>query len=114
MMYGNYNPYQSMMMQPQCQTLQRVNGIEGAKSFQLGANSTVALFDSNSDIFYVKSTDSAGFPSIRIFKFEEINQLGNNTDNDYISRNEFEQFKKEMMDYGKQFIQQPTKEESTK
>lgn len=100
-MYGQINPYQQQMMNysTQGQTLQRVNGIDGAKAYQLGANSTVALFDSNSDVFYVKSTDMAGFPTIRVFKFEEIKQDLSEIKQDYVSREEMEA-------YVKQFIQE--------
>ena len=107
-MYGQFNPYQSIMPQMASQSLIRVNGIDGTKAYQMGANSQVALFDANEDIFYVKCTDGAGFPTIRTFRFEEIqpSQIGSNIEeNDYISREEFEQFKKEMMEYGKQSIQ---------
>lgn len=52
--------------------LTRVTGIEGAKTFQMFPNSTVALFDSNEDLMYIKSTDGGGFPTIRTFKFEEV------------------------------------------
>lgn len=67
--YNNYNmgmnnfyPNQfSTLTQPQMttQNLIRVNGIDGAKAYQMSANSTVALFDTNEDIMYVKSTDGA-------------------------------------------------------
>ncbi len=76
----------------------RVTGIEGAKAYQMAPNSTVALFDNNNDFFYVKTTDGAGFPTIRTFKFEEIYESGHNVNSDYVSR-------KEMEDYVKQFIQ---------
>ena len=117
------NPYASLMaqnqfynpqmmnptpVQPQEQTqnLIRVNGIDGAKAYQMPANSTVALFDSNEDILYIKNTDGAGFPSIRMFRFEEVNEITNNGEKqDYISRKEFEEFKKELMNNGKQSIQ---------
>lgn len=117
------NPYASLMgqnqfynpqmmnptpVQPQEQTqnLIRVNGIEGAKAYQMPANSTVALFDSNDDVMYVKSTDGARFPSIRTFKFEEVTETTKSEEKqDYISRKEFEEFKKELMDNGKQSIQ---------
>lgn len=105
-----YNP---QMMNPtpiqpqeQAQNLIRVNGIDGAKAYQMPANSTVALFDSNEDIMYVKSTDGAGFPSIRTFTFtEKLNVEGKSPDVEYISREEFEEFKKELMNNGKQSIQ---------
>lgn len=117
------NPYASLMgqnqfynpqmmnptpVQPQEQTqnLIRVNGIEGAKAYQMPANSTVALFHSNDDIMYVKSTDGAGFPSIRTFAFTEVKEQNKPIQQvDYISREEFEEFKKELMDNGKQSIQ---------
>lgn len=92
------------------QNLIRVNGIEGAKAYQMSANSTVALFDTNEDIMYVKTTDGAGFPIIRTFSFTEIKEdtkVSQNTD--YISRQEFEDFKKELMNNGKQFIQETDK-----
>ena len=69
------------------------------------ANSTVALFDSNNDLMYVKSTDGAGFPSIRTFSFSEMKDDPKPTEPvDYISRQEFEEFKKELMNNGKQSI----------
>lgn len=54
--------------------LTRVTGIDGAKAYQMPPNSVVALFDDASDIFYVKSTDGAGFPTIRTFEFYEHKQ----------------------------------------
>ena len=103
-----YNPQmnnQQIFPQEQPQNLIRVNGIDGAKAYQMNANSTVALFDSNEDIMYIKNTDGAGFPSIRMFKFEEVNEIKNNGEKqDYISRKEFEEFKKELMNNGKQSI----------
>ena len=35
-------------------------------------NSVVPLFDADNDIMYVKSTDGAGFPTIRAFAFQPI------------------------------------------
>ena len=115
------NPYtalmgQTMYNQPQnnqqffqpepTQNLIRVNGINGAKAYQMPANSTVALFDANEDIMYIKTTDGAGFPAIRLFRFEELKQeTAQEVKQDYISRQEFEDFKKELMENGKQSIQ---------
>ena len=116
------NPYASLMPQqnqyyspqmnnqqiyPQIQTqnLIRVNGIEGAKAYQMSANSIVSLFDANEDIMYIKSTDGAGFPSIRTFSFTEVKEQNKPAQQvDYISREEFEEFKKELMNNGKQSI----------
>lgn len=52
--------------------LTQVSGIEGAKAYQMPPNSAAALFHNDEDVFFVKTTDGAGFPSIRAFRFEEI------------------------------------------
>ena len=41
---------QQIMPQEPIQNLIRVNGIDGAKAYQMPANSTAALFDANNDI----------------------------------------------------------------
>ena len=64
-MYGFYQ-------QPYGEQLIRVTGLDGAKAYQMRPNSAVALFDGAEDIFYLKSTDGAGFPTIRVFRFEEV------------------------------------------
>ena len=103
-----YNPQmnsQQFLPQIQTQNLIRVNGIEGAKAYQMSANSIVSLFDANEDIMYIKSTDGAGFPSIRTFSFTEVKEENKPSQQvDYISREEFEEFKKELMNNGKQSI----------
>lgn len=79
----------------------RVNGLESAKAYQAAPNSTVALFDSNDDVMYIKSTDASNFPTIRKFRFVE------ETDNTaFITREEFEAFKKEVANV-KQSISKP-------
>ena len=96
---------QQFLPQIQTQNLIRVNGIEGAKAYQMSANSIVSLFDANEDIMYIKSTDGAGFPSIRTFSFTEVKEQNKPIQQvDYISREEFEEFKKELMNNGKQSI----------
>lgn len=96
---------QQFLPQNEVQNLIRVNSIEGAKAYQMSPNSTVALFDSNEDIMYIKSTDGAGFPSIRSFRFEELKTDTHPEPSvDYISREEFEKFKEEVMNNGKQSI----------
>ncbi len=52
--------------------LTQVSGIEGARAYQMPPNSTAALFHNDEDVFFVKTTDGAGFPSIRAFRFEEV------------------------------------------
>ena len=105
--FNNYNQFQPQLNQPQVNTqnLIRVNGIDGAKAYQMPANSTVALFDNNEDIMYIKTTDGAGFPAIRTFAFNEVvantNPIQDNAD--YVTRDEFNKLKEELLN-GKQSI----------
>lgn len=93
--------------------LTRVTGIEGAKTFQMFPNSTVALFDSNEDLMYIKSTDGGGFPTIRTFKFEEVTNAPKQDTSldlsDYITREELIEILKDYggTNNGKQPIQHP-------
>lgn len=74
---GNY--YQSF--QPQTQNIGQqtnitfVNGIEGAKAYQLSPNSSALLMDSDNSKFYVKTTDSLGVPKISSYSFVEDENL---------------------------------------
>lgn len=64
-MYGQFPQFYGRQ-----ESLIRVTGYEGAKAYQMMPNSTVALFDGNDDIMYIKTTDGAGFATIKTFKFE--------------------------------------------
>lgn len=101
---NSYMPQQTQ----QNQSLIRVNGENGAKAYQMGPNSVVPLFDANDDIMYIKMTDGAGFGSYRKFRFKEIFDIPEQSQpqTEYVSREEFNQFKQEMINNGKQFIQQ--------
>lgn len=62
--------YQQQQYQPPINGLVSVTGIEGAKAYQLPPNSAMPLFDANSDVLYLKTTDAAGYPTIREFEFK--------------------------------------------
>ena len=95
-------PPQMGVMQPV--GLTRVTGIDGAKAFQMPPNSVAALFDGGEDIFYIKSTDGAGFPTIKAFSFTPIE--ARTTQAEFVTRQEFEELKG-MIINGKQYIQRP-------
>ena len=104
--YGgmNWPPVGSMvqMTPTMTQNMIKVNGIESAKAYPMLPNSMAALFDSNEDIFYLKTTDSNNFPSIRVFKFVEVKEEIQNEPK-YVTMDEFNKFKEEMLN-GKQHI----------
>jgi len=80
-----YNPYQNQYMSqlqmaqpvqmPQQQPnngLIWVQGESGAKSYLVAPNTTVLLMDSESQRFYLKSSDASGMPlPLRIFEYAE-------------------------------------------
>ena len=76
---GNY--YQSF--QPQLQNIGQqtnitfVNGIEGAKAYQLSSNSSALLMDFDNSKFYVKTTDSFGIPKVSSYSFVEDENFNN-------------------------------------
>lgn len=106
--YG-FNPYAFVPQPktPQIATqseLIRVTGLEGAKAYQMNPNSVVALFDSGEDIFYVKSTDGAGFPTIRGFRFSPLEMQEPVVNGEFVTRKEFEMLRQEVLNYGKQLV----------
>lgn len=129
-MYGGmgYQPYQpgtaqqfamdqmqqyqqrAQMQQPGMQLI-RVTGMEGAKAYQMPPNSAVPLFDADSDVMYVKTTDGAGFPTIRAFSFKPIGDPAPAAGADqYVTRAEFDQTMaliKEAISGAQQPVQQP-------
>lgn len=64
---------QSLTIQPQ--PTQQNNGIiwvqgeAGAKSYLVAPNTTVQLWDSESQIIYLKSADASGMPSMKIIDY---------------------------------------------
>ncbi len=59
------NPYQSQQL-PQ-QEIIKVNGENGAQSFQMGANSSALLLDTSNPIVWLVQTDGAGYKTVTAF-----------------------------------------------
>ena len=119
MAYNNYYPQFYPSAQPQFsvpQTQQQNNGINwvlgetAAKSYAVAPGQSMLLMDSESPVFYIKSTDQSGMPlPLRIFDYtERKNEHTTNTNivttknTDYISRSEFDAFKSEIQSAIKQ------------
>lgn len=79
-----------------------VQGIEGAKSYLVAPNTTVQLWDSESQIIYLKSADSSGMPSIKILDYTIRENSNTNkpsfSGENYATKDEFEQFKKSVLE----------------
>ena len=108
--YPNINQNNTLptLMQNQVQpqpinNILQVMGPESAQAYQLGPDSQVILMDSNKPVFYMKKSDSSGYSETRAFEFKEIpliptNENFNKTQisksQEYITKSEFEEFKK--------------------
>ena len=97
------NQYQQTAPQPINQGLLWVSGEVGAKSYLVAPNSTVLLMDSDDAVFYLKSADSAGLPTLRTFSYVEIEsnqnkQKSKEVQKEFVDREEFELFKNEILE----------------
>lgn len=114
-MYNQFNqqPYQYI----RSNGITWVQGIEGAKAFQLTPNSNIILMDSETDnIFYIKTSDNVGMCNLRMFKFEEITNTPKSQNLDqYVRKDELEQLLNELLggSNGKQSLQ-PVKSDTAK
>lgn len=77
-----------------------VQGESGAKSYLVAPNTTVLLMDSESNKFYLKSSDVSGMPQpLRVFEYAE--KTGQQTQKaapdvdlgEYVTKREFDEFK---------------------
>lgn len=80
-----------------------VQGETGAKAYQIPINSTVLLMSSEANEFFIKSTDQAGFPTIKKYKFTEVTQAAGQSaqqqqvkTQNFVTREEFEALKNEI------------------
>lgn len=108
--YGQYGGYTPMMPQPlqvpqpvpqtantASTGLIWVQGEAGAKSYLVAPGNTLALWDSENQVIYLKSSDQSGMPSMRVLDYTERTQgmrpnpMSQPTD--YIRRDEFDKLK---------------------
>ena len=101
MAYPNFPQAYPQMLNPYLQPQQNTNninwvqGIEGAKAWQMQPSSNVVLLDSENDgKFYIKSSDAVGMCSLRTFKYEEVTTLPKQTPevdmSEYVKKSELE------------------------
>lgn len=100
--FGQYGYQPSFSIPTQSTQLIKVSGMDGAKAYQMAPNSSVALFHESEDLLYVKSTDGAGFPTIRVFRFEPYDEPVIEPVK-YVTLEEFNRFKEEVLN-GKQSV----------
>lgn len=87
---------QQQMQQPASSPLW-VQGEAGAKAYPVAPGSSVILMDSESNVFYIKSADQSGMPTMRTFEYRERTaaqnppvQAAQQPQGDYVTRSEFD------------------------
>lgn len=65
-----YYPQVQQQSQAQNNNLIWVQGEAGAKSYLVAPNSTVTLWDAESQVIYLKSADASGMPSMKILDYK--------------------------------------------
>ena len=76
----NFQQPQQQVPNPQAQpqtplvqsNIEYVNGIEGAKALILPPNAQKMLLDSDNPFFYIKTTDMQGKPTVRRFRYIDV------------------------------------------
>ena len=85
MAYNNYFPmtypyvgfqapqqqYRQQPQQPAPNGIIWVQGMAGAKSFLLAPGQSALLMDSEAPVFYIKSADQSGMPSMEIYDYKK-------------------------------------------
>ena len=96
---SNYNnnygvPYPSSY--PQLRQYAFVNGIEGAKAYQVMPNQTMLLMDSDKPVVFMKTADAIGKSTLRYFNLiemdevEAIKQYQPQPTPEYVSKSDFD------------------------
>ncbi len=132
---GYYTPYQAQYytqmnqgFQPQMQTPAQnqpaqnsiiwIQGEQAAKSYMVAPNTTVLLMDSESQRFYLKSSDASGMPQpLRVFEYTETTQTAKAKEpeapavdfSEYATKAEFDAFRSEIQGLMKTMPRQTAK-----
>nr|DAO47157.1 MAG TPA: hypothetical protein [Caudoviricetes sp.] len=95
-------PYQSPYRPQQSNDIQGVrfvDGLEGAKACMVPMGNKALLMDQNTQRFFIKDVDYNGIATLKAYEFHEISSSPSN--NQYVTRQEFEELKSMLMNGGK-------------
>lgn len=73
-----YTPQYQQPTQQQTSGITWIQGESAAKSYLVAPNSSVVLFDSESQTIYLKSADASGMPSMKILDYTIRDQTAGN------------------------------------
>ena len=114
-----YNPYSSPY--GVANGITWVQGVEGAKAYQMAPSSSAVLMDSEIEgRMYIKTVDNIGISNLRYFQYSEIGIPKNDTlqpdFRDYVTKTEFESAIEEIKEAmnGKQTVSTTRRSETSK
>ena len=90
--------YMPAIYTPPAPSIQYVDGIEGAKSFQreMPANGKAVLMDRNEDTFFVVGKDANGVPEPILIGRNFTLEQEKSKEDSYVTKDDFEAFKNEL------------------
>ena len=103
--YGAFQP--NYYQQPKLNQYDWVNGISGAKAYQVMPNQTMLLMDSDNPIVFMKTADSYGKGTLRYFKLIEVKeedlrqQPKSDPNSNYVLKSDFEALNQKYDDLSK-------------
>lgn len=98
----NYYPFQQYQQYQQAQQVPAPTGViwvqgeAGAKSYLVAPNSTVYLWDSESQTIYIKSADPTGMPSIKVLEYKVKNSTPEPKNLEFATKNELDDLRKQI------------------
>lgn len=92
--------YQTQQTQPQQTGIIWVQGEAAAKSYPVAPNTSVALWDSEANVIYIKSADGSGMPSMKIVDYT-MRETGPrraeiSSQNDYVTKDDLLPIRKDI------------------
>lgn len=91
---NNYN-----YVYPQSNGMNWVQGESGANAYQVAPNQVVVLFDSTREVFYIKSADMYGRPTLETYdytKHVDVKEEEKTDMSQYVTRKELNMLLKEL------------------
>ena len=95
-MYPQYYPTQGTVPQMQTPTASGpiwVQGEAGAKSYLVAPGTTVALWDSENQIIYLKSADASGMPTMKVLDYTIRGGQALNQNVEYATKDDLEKLR---------------------
>lgn len=113
------NQLQMPSANPQNNSIIWVQGEAGAKSYLVGPNTTVQLWDSEDQVIYLKSADASGMPSMKILDYtirdnnpqNNISMTISNAEmSDFVRKGELQAFEEKIQKQLEKLSYKPKKE----